>query len=172
MSFVEDPPHFEVRTQVSEVADPNRCVVERPAIVICASAPSSREEVRGESVEEFTAWMYRRVIEALGLPSGNLGGFLKVPMSFLKQFRDVAGPTAACFQSIVLAKASLERIRSVHVLQNAFEMVLMKTPSLDIAGTLGLEPTHSGGQIFAPKVAFRVDLDFTLPYGETLWQAS
>src|SRR5262249_39228246 len=62
----------------------------------------------------------------------------KVPLVFLKQFRDVADGRRACYQAIVEAPAQVLRFRTAGELRGAYRVVLHHFDSCPIARDLGL----------------------------------
>ncbi len=88
-----------------------------------------------------------------------------VPMFFLKQFRDVADPTTACYQAIVEAPCRLGAWRGGGYLPEHV-LTIRDVDSHPIARDLGLpdRPIETGWGLWA-------DFDFTIEPGQALWQA-
>jgi hypothetical protein len=105
------------------------------------------------------------VAGALGESVLGIGGFDRIPMAFLKQFRDARSRAAACHQSIVRAEGAIDAIRSAAILGAHYELSLPTWANLDIAGTLGL----GGGNRFQPLIALSLNFDFSLDFGQQLW---
>jgi uncharacterized protein with NAD-binding domain and iron-sulfur cluster len=88
-----------------------------------------------------------------------------VPMVFLKQFRDAADPTRACYQRVVSARAQVEpgTVRDAGPLWGDWKLRLARYASHPIATDLGL-----GAGDPRIDVAFRVDFSFTMQPGVEL----
>ncbi len=89
----------------------------------------------------------------------------RVPMFFLKQFRDVVDPGVACYQAIVEAAADLDAWHGGGLLAEHV-LTLADVDSHPIARDLGLAagPIETG-------VGFWARFDFTIDRGRVLWQA-
>jgi hypothetical protein len=174
MAFAERPLRFSVRGQAVARFDPNARVDESALLVeVREKAPSAFDELldalrgtlgRAPTIEELTGEACRLV--AAALPGGLVPtGWVRIPMAFLKQFRDAEHRGRACHASLVRADAGIDELRSLRILRGAFEVELPRYDSLRIAERLGL----GSGPIVEPVVALRAELDFTLPHGRTLW---
>jgi hypothetical protein len=88
----------------------------------------------------------------------------KVPQIFLKQFRDIADGTRACYQAVTLASYTITRLHSVTP-TNRYETVLRALDSTPVAATLGLsgQPAIASG--------LEVVMDLRLDPGMELWRA-
>jgi len=111
---------------------------------------------------------------ALGLPREDHAPFAKIPMVFLKEFRDATNRTTACHQSVVLAEAGIDGFYGGEMwllpplpLFHPFSITIPPYYSVDIVKYLGLDT----GPTIHPLVAARVAIDFELPFGSTLWAA-
>jgi hypothetical protein len=143
----------------------------RSAQITPVDAPPPRAARQGTP-----AWAARRVLDTL---SGR--GLLHPPESlvlemidsptlvFLKQFRDVACPTKACYQAVVEAPLG------VHALGAHFEpldpalygIAFGEYASHPIASELGITPE----QPLVPEIAFRAQFDFDIDLGLEVWRA-
>jgi hypothetical protein len=88
----------------------------------------------------------------------------RVPQIFLKQFRDIADGTRACYQAVTLASYTVTRLHSVTP-TNRYDTVLRALDSTPVAATLGLNgqaAVHSG---------LKVVMDMRLDPGRELWRA-
>jgi uncharacterized protein with NAD-binding domain and iron-sulfur cluster len=85
-----------------------------------------------------------------------------VPMVFLKQFRDVADPSRACYRRVVTARAEVKpgSVRGAGLLRGDYVLHLAALDSHPVARDLGLRvgETHIDH-------AFRVEFDFTMQAG-------
>jgi hypothetical protein len=83
---------------------------------------------------------------------------------FLKQFRDIADGTRACYQAVTLARYAVTRLANVS-LANRYAMALDPLDSAPVAATLGLgNPTETG-------LGVKVVMDMRLDPGRELWRA-
>lgn len=110
-----------------------------------------------------------RILSGLGdeAPSGDVfANFLlgRMPQIFLKQFRDIADGTRACYQAITLADYRVTRIANV-ALEDRYAMTLETLQSTPVAAALGLAPPGETG------LGVRIVMDMTLEPGRVLWQA-
>lgn len=172
MEFSENPVAFSARGQAIRTFGENSQVEDRALLVsVRESAPDGFEEL----VERLGAALGRRpsieelIAEACSRVAGELAGlaparWVRVPMAFLKQFRDVAVRDKACHASLVRADAAIDELRSLRILRSRFEVELPRYDSLRIAERLGL-----GARPIRPAISLRAMLDFTLPHGRALW---
>ena len=102
---------------------------------------------------------------SLGLTEDFLGDMLKeqVPQLFLKQFRDVADGTRACYQAITEAKGQVTRFDSApHLTEYAMDLAALD--SSPVAADFGIAPQQTVlGAVF--------EYDMTILPGQVLWQA-
>jgi hypothetical protein len=83
---------------------------------------------------------------------------------FLKQFRDIADGTRACYQAVTLARYAVTRLHSVS-LANRYEIALNPLDSSPVAAVLGLgRPTRT-------DLGVKVVMDMRLDPGRELWRA-
>lgn len=174
MEFAARPLRFSVRGQAVAHFDSGARVDENALLVeVREKVPSTYDELldalrgalgRAPTIEELTAEAGRLV--AAALPAGLVpAGWVRIPMAFLKQFRDAEHRARACHASLVRADAGIDDLRSLRILRGGFEVELPRYDSLRIAERLGL----GAGPIVEPAIALRAELDFTLPHGRTLW---
>lgn len=90
-----------------------------------------------------------------------------VPMVFLKQYRDAADPTRACYQAVVEATARRGAIRRATLLDG--DLVVSVHRESGLAEALGLR-TSAAGTVTA-IAAFYLDFDFVLGAGTVVWSA-
>ncbi len=92
---------------------------------------------------------------------------LKVPMVFLKQFRDIRDGDKACYQAIVEATATLEKFHSgFPYLRQKFEVSIENFDSHPIVTELGLKLTQTA------QLAFWLNFDFSFGNGTEIWKAT
>jgi uncharacterized protein with NAD-binding domain and iron-sulfur cluster len=166
-----DPPAVDVVAQVLPAYAPSQPTRRRRVLSVAPSGPALGVVLPGGAVE-VTAALVRAALAAVAGAPADLAaapgrdGFVDVPLVFLKQFRDVAVPAAACHQSLVEAVATIDRIASAAIVGADFDVRLRPAASLDIGRTLGLGPRPR------TLLAFRADVEFTIPLGRVLWQAA
>jgi hypothetical protein len=90
----------------------------------------------------------------------------QVPMVFLKQFRDVADPAQACYQSIVEVTCKMTKFHSGWFLPGDWEVVVNRYASHPIAADLGLPDNP-----IRPVVSYWVSFDFEIGNGVEIWKA-
>ena len=88
----------------------------------------------------------------------------RLPQVFLKQFRDIADGTRACYQAITVAHYSVTHIASVSF-EDRYAMTLNTLESTPVASTLGFVPPSETG------LGVRIIMDMSLEPGRVLWQA-
>jgi hypothetical protein len=176
----DDPSRFAVTTQVIETFTPGTeaTFAELFRIERADGGPLGALVSTFESVLEAFAKVEARLLlrafgrGALPIPTltlvKNLYDGLReglVPMFFLKQFRDVADGSRACYQAIVEAAADLHSFRGGGFLDDHL-LTIRAVDSHPIARDLGLAPgaIETGWGYWA---AF----DFTIADGKVLWEA-
>ena len=89
----------------------------------------------------------------------------RYPLVFLKQFRDVADSSQACYQSVVEAPVNIGAFRSAGLLAGDYRLEIENLASHPVVEELGLE-SHT------PRVlsAFHSDFDFQMGIGTTIWE--
>ena len=94
-----------------------------------------------------------------------LGDFLhaRVPQLFLKQFRDVADGTRACYQAITQTLGEVTRFDSLPHLTE-YAMVLENLASSPVASDFGIAPQQT-------VLGAAFEYDMTIQPGQVLWQA-
>ncbi len=95
----------------------------------------------------------------------------EVPLVFLKQFRDVADGTRACYQAIVEAPSKVIAFHSGGFLEGDYTVAIRTLDSHPIVAELGLTADPARPGEFAVKSAFAVDFDFVLENGREIWSA-
>ncbi|RYE94192.1 MAG: hypothetical protein EOO75_02590 [Myxococcales bacterium] len=92
-----------------------------------------------------------------------LGGHM--PMVFLKQFRDSATSTRACYQAIVEASATVKSVSRGGLLAGGWTLDLNQYDSLKMRDRLGLEAQTTVAH------GFWLDFTFSMDLGGEVWRA-
>lgn len=92
-----------------------------------------------------------------------LGGHM--PLVFLKQFRDSATSTRACYQAIIEANATVHKFRRGGLLPGDWKLDIEQFDSLKIRDNLQL-PAHS-----VIDYGFWLDFTFSMDLGSEVWRA-
>ena len=102
---------------------------------------------------------------SLGLTEDVLSDLLheRVPQLFLKQFRDIADGTRACYQAITQTMGEVTRFDSLPHLTE-YAMVLADLASSPVATDFGIAPQQT-------VLGAEFEYDMTIWPGEVLWQA-
>lgn len=90
----------------------------------------------------------------------------EVPGVFLKQFRDTADGTKACYQAIVEAGSFVDKFNGGGLLDGTYQAAIHNYDSHPLADDLGLAP----GQ-HPLEFPFWVNMDFTIGKGTEVWKA-
>ena len=92
---------------------------------------------------------------------------MQLPLVFLKQFRDCVDPTAACYQAIIEANATVTGFNAFQFLPTAWNLTLQQYASAAILDDLALAagPTEL-------DVGFWVDYSFSMDLGREVWKAA
>jgi uncharacterized protein with NAD-binding domain and iron-sulfur cluster len=88
-----------------------------------------------------------------------------VPQVFLKQFRDAADGTLACFQVLLEASCSVTGFRSGGILPGRFDLTAANFASHPVARDMGLEERQ-----VPVELGFFVDFDFGIGLGAPIWR--
>jgi Acetoacetate decarboxylase (ADC) len=107
--------------------------------------------------------------ERLGLAAHSLDDLLhlRLPMVFLKQFRDGLDPSRCCYQAIQEVSVQLTAFHGARIYTNPYELDIVDLASHPIRADLGL----ASGPI-AVDYAFWTDFDFTIGPCTALWSTS
>ena len=129
----------------------------------------------GEAVRSFEGgaralWSQLKADGAQWSPSLELGEELlvdvlerRIPQLFLKQFRDVADGTRACYQAINEVMGQVTRFDALPQL-TLFDMVLEPLDSSPVAAQFGIAPRQT---VLGVEIVY----DMTIKPGTVLWQA-
>lgn len=142
----------------------------RRFVSVTRSGGSGRLAALWRSTTEAASEMF--AFASGGLPGSGLldqaGDFLRhrrYPLMFLKQFRDIADPAAACYQAVAEAPVTIGEFRGGGLLTGDYTIQIEKLESHPVVEQLGLEG-HT------PRVlsAFHSDFDFVMECGKVIWE--
>jgi hypothetical protein len=88
-----------------------------------------------------------------------------LPMVFLKQYRDAVDGTAACYQAIVEADATVTDFKGFGFLPPGWTLKLKQYASARIIDDLALSPSPSRADL-----GFWVDYSFSMDLGRVVWR--
>lgn len=173
-------------TTVLPVYAPSTELVERPVLEIrvpgWAEGPSLRHALRdaaaafggvAEAVGHLGIEAIRHPdmdVEAAEVLAADLGR-LEVPMVFLKQFRDVVEPTAACYQAILESPARVEGLPIGWPILDAATITVWDYASHPIARELGLGTPTDGKLVLRAPLGVEVHFDFVVELAVERWRA-
>ena len=100
---------------------------------------SLREELREKKSIKANKAEDLKIGRALALEL--LGNQVPVNAYSMKQFRDVADPTKACYQSLVRVPRLIKELRDVQEIEDTLLVKIHDYPTLDIVGKLGIVAT-------------------------------
>lgn len=89
----------------------------------------------------------------------------KMPVVYLKQFRDVVDPKAACYQAIIESNTTIHGFHGAGLLPFGFSLKTFPMASVDVAQHLGFDYTSK------IDIAMWAKLDFSVDLGKVIWQA-
>ena len=125
----------------------------------------------GQKREAFAA-IAKRLFE-LGEPECDWNFFVSsfedllgdhLPMVFLKQFRSVTKPDAACYQAIIEANATVNAFEGAGFLPGGWDLQFYSYASVDIPGQLGIAAKQRVDDGFYVYFSFSMDL------GKEVWR--
>jgi Acetoacetate decarboxylase (ADC) len=107
--------------------------------------------------------------ETLGLAAHLIDDLLhlRLPMVFLKQFRDGADPTRCCYQAIQEVNVQLTEFHSARIYTEKYQLDINDLASHPVRADLGLPP----GPI-PVEFAFWSNFDFTIGACNAIWSTS
>lgn len=171
-------------TTVLPVYSPSTALVEKPVLEIrVAASESSPLRVLGEAREALRG--VGHALEHLGLEAIRHPDLdvdvaavltqdllrLEVPMVFLKQFRDVVEPTAACYQAILESPARVEGLPIGWPLFDPATITIWDYASHPIATELGLGTPTDGKLVLTAPLGLEVHFDFVVELAKEMWRA-
>lgn len=145
---------------------PDSQLVEQPILELRRRGLASTDRATPVSLREVLELVFDgATLEALGAGLGNMSSLLRgeVPVLFVRQLRDIADPTRAAFQELLLAPAKTTAVRSAGRIAGELELELFDTASHPIARDLGL------ARITPIRAAFALDFDFAMERGRSLF---
>ncbi len=89
----------------------------------------------------------------------------KMPVVYLKQFRDIVDPTAACYQAIIESNTTIHAFNGAGLLPFGFKVTTVPMASVDVAKHLGFEVATG------VDIAMWAKLDFSVDLGKEVWRA-
>lgn len=173
---LEKPGRLAVTTNVSprlgaDVAiEPRELLRVEPAGAAPAEPPAVHADLRAVLRE---AWSALRA-DGASLPVPSLSMLFdlfeelvkaELPCVFLKQFRDAADGSRACYQAIVEQPIRTTAFRRGGLLPGRYALTLESFPSHPIAEDLGLTPERC-----RELRGIWLDYDFTMEAGKTIWE--
>jgi hypothetical protein len=87
-----------------------------------------------------------------------------LPMVFLKQFRSVSEPNAACYQAIIEANATINAFSGAGFLPGGWDLQLYSYASVDMPAQLGLEAKQR------VDLGFYLYFSFSMDLGKEVWR--
>lgn len=93
----------------------------------------------------------------------------KMPLMFLKQFRDAADSRKACYQAVIEAPVQLTAFHGGDFIDGTYTVTFNALASHPLAETLGLNVDSSG--TIQALATFWLHVDFTLGAGVEVWRA-
>ncbi len=91
----------------------------------------------------------------------------EVPMANLKQFRDAADPTRACYQALIEGPATIHKLRGGGPLLGGWKARVTPCESHPLVEDLGLAGTE-----VPVEIGLWIDVDFTADLGREVWKAT
>lgn len=89
----------------------------------------------------------------------------KMPVVYLKQFRSITDPRAACYQAIIESNTTVHGFHGAGLLPFGFQLKTFPMASVDVAGHLGFDNTAN------VDIAMWAKLDFSVDLGKEIWRA-
>lgn len=86
---------------------------------------------------------------------------LRMPMVFLKQFRDVTNYAEACYQAVIESEAGATKLHTGRLYSGEFQITINECASAPIVADLGL----ATGTPIESKLAFYMNFDFEIAQG-------
>lgn len=168
-----DPLVLRAETMVLPVYSPETKLVRAPILEVKkTSAEPSLIERLGEAFGSLAGGLahlgVKADLEILEKLEASLAK-LEIPMVFLKQFRDVVDPHAACYQAIIESPARLASIPIGWPTLHEVAITVHDYASHPIATELGLGTPVDGSLTVSVPIGFEVHFDFVVELGQQVW---
>lgn len=174
-----DPLVLRAETMVLPVYSPQTKLVRAPIVEVTKTREEAGIAARlGETFGSLAHAFAHLGAEALEHPRDDLDvlgalesslGKLEIPMVFLKQFRDVVDPRAACYQAIVESPARLSSIPIGWPTLHEVAITVYDYASHPIATELGLGTPTNGSLTVKVPFGIEVHFDFVVELGQIMW---
>ena len=89
---------------------------------------------------------------------------LRIPMVFLKQFRDVADASKACYQAVIEANGFLKGFHGGSLLSGNYQFMLNHMDTHPMGQDFGI------GEVSPIGHAFRIEVDLFFDNGTEVWR--
>ena len=170
----DDPAAFSVKSLAIPKFAPDAAATYQPLMTVTRTEKlSTGQEVWSDikqAIKAIVSFIEKdaHIIPSLGLAEDliSLAIHEEVPAVFLKQFRDCADGTRACYQAIVEADCRVTKYHGGGLLDGKFTMKACDFDSFPVASCLGLDP--AGVECEFP---FWCNLDFDTTPAKEIWKA-
>ncbi len=160
-------------TMVLPVYSPDTKLVRAPIIEVkrTSGEPSLLEGLGAELGSLTAAFAHLGLKEDAEVVKALASSLLKleVPMVFLKQFRDVIDPLAACYQTIIESPARVSSFPIGWPTLREVAITIYDYASHPIASELGLGTPENGALTLTIPIGVEVHFDFIVELGVQMW---
>lgn len=167
-----DPLILRAETMVLPVYAPTTQLVKKPILEVKRTSAAHPIERLGEQLGSLAgAFLHlgmKTDLEVVGALLKSLES-LEVPMVFLKQFRDVIDPHAACYQAIIESPARVKGIPIGWPTLHEVAITIYDYASHPIAEELGLGTPTNGAFTLSVPIGVEVHFDFLVELGTQMW---
>ncbi len=172
-SSTSDPLVLRAETMVLPVYSPDTKLVRAPILEVkkTATEPGLRERLGaafGSVAEVLEHVGLRTDVAIMEKLAGDLAR-LEVPMVFLKEFRDVIEPHAACYQAILESPARVSSFPIGWPTLHEVAITIHDYASHPIAKELGLGTPANGSLTLKVPMGFEVHFDFVVELAKQMW---
>lgn len=170
----EDPAEFSCQSLTFDKYSPETKALMKTIMSISRTQKNSEaaeiwEDIEGaiKAIAGFLAHKGKPVIPGIGLliELYELAKHREVPAIFLKQFRDAADGTKACYQGIIEAGCEVTAFRGAGLLDGDYVLTPTDYPSMPLASSLGIDP--DGAKVHFP---FWANIDFVVQDVKETWR--
>lgn len=172
----DDPLVLRAETMVLPVYSSETRLVRAPILEVKrTSAGSSLVGRLGDAFDGLAGALEHLGVELdheLGGGLESLLSKLEIPMVFLKQFRDVVDPQAACYQAIIESPARLRSVPIGWPTLHEVAITIWDYASHPIAKELGLGQPKDGSLTVTVPFGVEVHFDFIVELGVVKWSSS